>query len=52
MRTFYKALIIWTRLDLRIARSAPSRNLPLIEQLLRDEDSYQRALIRLELSLL
>ena len=50
MRVFYAFLLAWTRLDLQIARST-GRNPDHIAQLLRDESDYERALIRLELSL-
>jgi len=48
MKLFYRFLLGWTRLDLIIARSAPTLNMRNIEQLCRDESEYDRQLIRLE----
>lgn len=50
MQHFYEFLLAWTRIDIRIARST-GQNRDHIKQLLRDEDEYERALLRLELGL-
>ena len=48
---FYSAVLWCCRLELAIALAAPERNHRHIAALLRDIDDYERALIRLELSL-
>lgn len=50
LRAFYRFLLAWTRLDIQIARST-GRNPAHILALRQDEDSYERAICRLELSL-
>ena len=50
MKLFYRLMLAWTRLDLLIARSAPVMNMPLLEQLRRDEDEWDRSLLKLEIN--
>ena len=50
MKLFYRLMLAWTRLDLRIARSAPVMNMPLLEQLRREEDRWDREIVKLEIN--
>lgn len=50
MRLFYRVMLAWTRLDLRIARSSPVLNIGWLEQLRRDEHEWDRALLKLEIN--
>lgn len=50
MQCFYEFLLAWTRIDIQIALST-GRSPDHVAVLLRDEDEYERALLRLELGL-
>ena len=51
MQLFYTALLWATSFELAVAKNAPARNHRNIEALQQDVSEYERALIRLELSI-
>lgn len=51
LRIFYTLLLWSTQLELAMAMSAPNRNYRHIVALKADEDSYSKALMRLELNI-
>ena len=50
MRLFLIFLRGWARIDLRIARNAPVLNIKHLEQLRRDEDKWDREIVRWEMN--